>query len=163
MGQKGGKMTNKQFVCHIENLQTSMYRIAKSILKEDEDCADAIQSAILKAYDKLGTLRQEKYFRTWITRILINECYKILQEQRNRVAYEEYMAEERPAEPGQSEVFDALMALEDMYRVPFSLHYIEGYSVKEIALMLSISTSNVKIRLSRARQKLQRLLEGEEQ
>ena len=161
MGEIGGtKVTNSQFVCHIKETETSMYRVAKSILRNDEDCADAVQTAILKAYDKLDTLKQEKFFRTWITRILINECYQILRNRRELVPYEEYMSDQENYLE-YSEVFEALMELEDMYRIPFSLHYVEGYSTREIAKFLGISVSNVKIRLSRARIKLQQRLEGE--
>lgn len=153
-------MTNEQFVCHITDAEKSLYRVAKSILKNDEDCADAIQNAILKAFDKLGTLKHEKHFRTWLTRILINECYHMLKDRREQVPYEEYM-EGQESTADYSEVFTALMELEDMYRVPFSLHYIEGYSTSEIAKLLDISVSNVKTRLSRARAKLQVRLGGE--
>ena len=123
-------MTNEEFVQLVSNSETSLYRVAKSILRNDEDCADAVQSAILKAFDKLNTLRHEKYFKTWLTRILINECYHMLNDRREQVSYEEYM-EGAQSDVEYSEVFQALMELEDMYRVPFSLHYIEGYSVKE--------------------------------
>ncbi len=154
------KVTNEEFVQLVSNSETSLYRVAKSILRNDEDCADAVQSAILKAFDKLNTLRHEKYFKTWLTRILINECYHMLNDRREQVSYEEYM-EGAQSDVEYSEVFQALMELEDMYRVPFSLHYIEGYSVKEISQMLDIGVSNVKIRLSRARGKLQNMLGGE--
>ena len=152
-------MTNEEFVSQISNAQTTLYRVAKSVLKNDEDCADAIQSAVLKAFDKIGTLKQEKYFRTWLTRILINECYQIMRAKKEQVPYEEYM-EKQEDSLGYSEVFHALMELDEMYRVPFTLHYIEGYSTKEIAKILDISISNVKTRLSRARAKLQERLEG---
>lgn len=153
-------MTNEQFVHLVSNSETSLYRVAKSILRNDEDCADAVQSAILKAFDKIDTLRHEKYFKTWLTRILINECYHMLNHRREQVPYEEYM-EGTQNDVEYSEVFQALMELEYIYRVPFSLHYIEGYSVKEISQMLDIGVSNVKIRLSRARGKLQNMLGGE--
>lgn len=152
-------MTNEEFVSQISDAQTTLYRVAKSILKNDEDCADAIQNAVLKAFDKIGTLKQEKYFRTWLTRILIHECYQIMGKKKEQVPYEEYM-EKKEDSLGDSEVFYALMELDEMYRVPFTLHYIEGYSTKEIAKILDISISNVKIRLSRARAKLQERLEG---
>ena len=165
-------MTNEQFVCHISDAEKSLYRVAKSILKNDEDCADAIQTAILKAFAKLDTLKHEKYFRTWLTRILIHECYRMLKDRKEQVSYEEYMEGQENAlkkipesvienTPEYSEVFTALMELEEMYRVPFTLHYIEGYSTKEIAKLLNISVSNVKIRLSRARARLQNRLGGE--
>ena len=152
-------MTNEEFVYQISDAEKSLYRVAKSILKNDEDCADAIQNAVLKAFDKINTLKQEKYFRTWLTRILIHECYQIMRAKKEQVPYEEYMGEQEES-LGYSEVFYALMELDEMYRVPFTLHYIEGYSTKEIAKILDISISNVKTRLSRARAKLQERLEG---
>lgn len=153
-------MTNEEFASQISDAEKSLYRVAKSILKNDEDCADAIQSAVLKAFDKIGTLKQEKYFRTWLTRILINECYQIMRTKKEQVPYKEYM-EKQEDSLRYSEVFYALMELDEMYRVPFTLYYIEGYSTKEISKILDISISNVKIRLSRARAKLQERLEGE--
>ena len=77
-------MTNEEFVRQISESEKSLYRVAKSILKNDEDCADAIQNAVLKAFRNIGTLKQEKYFRTWLTRILINECYQIMRGKRSR-------------------------------------------------------------------------------
>ena len=153
-------MTNEEFVKQISESEKSLYRVAKSILKNDEDCADAIQNAFLKAFHNIGTLKQEKYFRTWLTRILINECYQIVREKKEQVPYEEYM-EKWVDSSEYSEVFIALMELEEKYRLPFTLHYIEGYSIKEISKILGIGISNVKIRVFRARTKLQERLEGE--
>ena len=153
-------MTNEEFARKVLDAEKSLYRVAKSILHNDEDCADAIQSAILNAFDKLDALKQEKYFNTWLTRILINECYLMIRSRREQVSYEEYM--ENQEQPGTwGEVYMAVMELEELYRMPFVLHYIEGYSVKEVASILEISVSNVKVRLSRARGRLQDMLRGE--
>ena len=54
-----------------------MYRVAIAILMNDEDVADAIQDTILTCWEKIDTLREDKYFRTWMTRILINKSYDI--------------------------------------------------------------------------------------
>ena len=105
-------------------------------------------------------MKQEKYFKTWLTRILLNECYKILNHRHEEVLYEEYM-EKSEEKSIYSEVFEAVMRLDEIYRVPFVLHYVEGYSAKEISGILGISVSNVKIRLQRARVKLQNMLKGE--
>ncbi len=51
-----------------------MYRTALAILMNDEDSADAIQDTMLTCWEKLDTLRQRKYFKTWLTRILISVC-----------------------------------------------------------------------------------------
>ena len=107
-----------------------MYRVAKSILHLDQDCADAIQSAILNAYEKLDTLRNEKFFKTWLTRILINECYKILRSNKEQIPFEPYMAEQN-REKNSSDLYEKLMELDEKYRIPFVLFHVEGYSIQE--------------------------------
>ena len=54
--------------------QETMYRVAKTLLRQDADCADAIQEAIVKAFSGLHTLRSDRSAKTWLIRILINEC-----------------------------------------------------------------------------------------
>lgn len=58
--------------------QDAMYHVAKTLLYNDADCADAIQEAIVKAFSKLDTLKKDAYGKTWLMRILINECYGIM-------------------------------------------------------------------------------------
>ncbi len=54
----------------------NMYKAARAILNRDEDVADAISDTILACWEHLGSLKQAGYFRTWMTRILINKCYE---------------------------------------------------------------------------------------
>ncbi|MDD6292560.1 MAG: sigma-70 family RNA polymerase sigma factor [Eubacteriales bacterium] len=62
------------FVEIINMNRLSMYRVAKSYLKCDEDVADVISEAIITAYEKINQLKESKYFNTWLIRILINKC-----------------------------------------------------------------------------------------
>lgn len=80
-------MTKDVFIKEVRDAEAMLYHISKSILKNDSDCGDAVQETILKAYEKLPTLKKEKYFRTWITRILINECKGILRKRKNVIPY----------------------------------------------------------------------------
>ena len=74
--RRGGNTLDKErFVSEIEAHSGMLYRVAWSILRNDDDCKDALQEAAMKAWEKRGTLREPSYFRTWITRILINACY----------------------------------------------------------------------------------------
>lgn len=151
--------------------EKQLYGTAKSILSNDADCADAVQSAILAAYTKLHTLRNEAFFRTWLTRILINECYQIRRRQMREIpddpqdsmyenAYREADGfEESRQKREYSEVYESLMQLKEQYRMPVVLHYIQGYSVKETADILKVSENAVKQRLLRGRRELRRLLE----
>ena len=58
--------------------QDSFYRVARSRLYNDEDAADAIQETLLTGFEKLEDLKEPKYFKTWMIRILINKCSDIL-------------------------------------------------------------------------------------
>ena len=83
-------MNKDQFTKEVLNVERSLYHTARAILADDEDCADAMQNAILHAFEKLHTLRSEAYFKTWLTRILINECYQIIRSKHPTVSYEDY-------------------------------------------------------------------------
>lgn len=161
-------MDKEQFTVKVLAAEQSLYRIAKSILRDDDDCEDAMQNAILSAYSGLAALRNEEYFQTWLTRILINECYTLLRRKKPHVSYEEYRKTEECLAGGGagqtsdefSEVFLEIQNLEEKYRLPFVLHYVEGYSVKEIAEMLKCSQGSIKTRLYRGRNRLRERLKG---
>lgn len=132
-----------------------MYHVAKTLLYSDADCADAIQEAIVKAFSNLHTLRQDAYVRTWLTRILINECYTIMRKEKRVVSMENYAREEAAGEAEDySELYEALSHLPDEIRLCVTLYYMEGYHVREIADMLDVTESTVKNRLARARARL---------
>ena len=68
-------MTKEQLGSLILDSERQLYSTAKTILFSDYDCADAIQETIVKAFSNIGTLKNDNYARTWLIRILINECY----------------------------------------------------------------------------------------
>lgn len=142
---------------HILAYQETMYRVAKSILGNDADCADAIGEAIVKAFSRLDMLRQDKYVKTWLVRIVINECYTLLRRQQRVVALDDYMTETQPA-PAESEdysdLYQAVSRLPEPMRLCICLYYLEGYSVRETAKILDITETAVRKRLARAREKL---------
>lgn len=135
-----------------------LYRVSKTLLKRDEDCADAVQEAILKAWCALPRLREERYFTTWLTRILINECYAI-QRRNARFSDIEAIPETAAPEKEYSSLYEALAALPEKTRITVELHYIEGYSVEETAKILGVPAGTVKSRLSGGRKLLKNFLE----
>lgn len=154
-------MTKEKFTQEVLAAEKSLFYVAKAILKKDEDCADAMQNAILSAYSRRDTLREEAYFKTWLTRILINECYSQLRGRKEQISYEEYLEGDVGAgQEGYSELYLEIGRLEEKYRVPFILHYVEGYSTKEIAKMLGTTEGSIKTRLYRSRNRLKEQLKG---
>ena len=147
------------FISLIQQLENSLHYMAKSIVGKDEDVADALQETIMKAYRSLHTLREPKFFKTWIFRILINECHAILAGRSRSVAYSE--VPESPSVPDDYERVDlreAVDRLDEPQRIVVILHYFEDLPTRQIASTLDISESAVKMRLSRARDTLQKQL-----
>ena len=75
-------MDRQFFIASAQAMERSMYCIARSYLRCEADCEDALQNALLRAWEKRNTLREERYFRTWLTRILINSCKETLRRQK---------------------------------------------------------------------------------
>ena len=143
-------MTREQLGSLIIASEDTMYRVAKTLLRSDADCGDAIQETIVKAFSKIHTLRSDALGKTWLIRILINECYTIMRKEKRFVSLEEYPQEETAVETEDySELYEALGRLPEEARLCVTLYYMEGYSVKEIASLLKLTESDVKSRLAR--------------
>ena len=139
--------------------EDAMYHVAKTLLYSDADCADAIQEAIVKAFSKLDTLKKDAYAKTWLMRILLNECYSVMRKEKRVVSLEDYRQEEKAEEQKDySDLYEAIYRLPEEMRLSVTLYYLEGYSVREIATMMKTTESAVKNRLARARQRLKREL-----
>lgn len=129
----------------------------------DQDCEDAVQETILKAYDKLGTLKEEQYFKTWLTRILINECYKIKRKDCPNISYEDYFKSVKDEDrKDYSDLYIAIKKLPQRIRITIVLHYVEGYSIEEIKQVLKIPAGTVKSRLAKGRKLLKIKLDNME-
>ncbi len=155
-------MEKTEFTAAVIEAEEMLYRVAHTMLRNEQDCADAAQQAILRAWEQLGTLRQPKYFKTWLTRILINECTAILRQRQRQAPYEPERAEAMPAPEREDygELYTALFSLDEKYRLPVVLYYLEGFKTREIADMMKVPEETVKSRLRAAREMLRRNLEG---
>jgi RNA polymerase sigma-70 factor (ECF subfamily) len=142
--------------------ERQMYATAKSILQKDTDCADAIQETIVKAFSDIAQLRRDKYAKTWLMRILINECHNILRKNSRLISYEEYAEVgemEVPEKKDYSELYTAMQHLKEELRVAVTLYYMEDFSVKEVAAIMEISEGAVQKRLARARGQMKKELQ----
>ncbi|MCI8893367.1 MAG: sigma-70 family RNA polymerase sigma factor [Lachnospiraceae bacterium] len=133
----------------------AMYKVAHAILNNDEDAADAIQDTILTCFEKLHTLEQQAYFKTWITRILINKCNGILRHHQR-----EHLPGELP-EPARQDVSlaefefkEVLKLIDEKYRLILVFYYMEGFNIPEIAELLNLNKNTVKTRLARGREQI---------
>ena len=155
-------LDREQFTAAVLDAEPTLYRVAKTMLHQEQDCADAAQQAILRAWEQLDTLRSARYFKTWLVRILINECRTILRRQKRIAPYDAAAAEAIPAPAAEdhSDLYAAITALDEKLRLPVELYYLEGFKTREIAVLLGVPENTVKTRLRTAREQLRRDLKG---
>lgn len=144
----------------IHNSKLSMYRIAKSILKNEHDIEDALSDTILKAYTNITNLRRNETFKPWVYKILINECYAMIRKRKKEIAFDEFENIEDTYEDNYTdfELARAVNSLDENQRIVTILFYYEDMSLKEISKILGLPEGTVKSRLSRAKERLKDLI-----
>ena len=158
--RRGGNTLDKErFVSEIEAHSGMLYRVAWSILRNDDDCKDALQEAAMKAWEKRGTLRELSYFRTWITRILINACYDTQRKRRRIVSLDSIP--EIPISAPDPALSMALATLPEKLRLPLVLVFSEGMTYAEAAETLRLPIATVRGRIHRGKEQLRKELTAE--
>ena len=144
----------------INENRLSLYRVAIGILKNEEDADDAIQQTIINTYYGMKNLIKDEYFKTWLIKILINECNKIRSCKSKLIPMEEVRNTSEVYEDSylDNEVLTVVKSLAEDMRVVILLYYYEDFSIKTISKILNIAEGTVKSRLSRSREKLDELL-----
>ena len=156
-------MTKDEFTRLVLESEETLYKVSMSMLRNEKDCEDAVQTAILTAYEKLNTLKNEEYFKTWIVRILINACNKHLNSRKKIVDIKDYQNTTATSNfsPEELEVRLAVEKLPLKIRQVVVLYYTEGFSIKDIKDILKIPEGTVKSRLSKGRELLKLELEND--
>jgi len=161
--------TTKPFEIIIRRYNQKLYRIGMSILNNDAEAEDAMQSAYVHAYEHLHQFEKRAAFGTWLTRIMINECYAIRRKQQAEKEKQQLPNNDTsmntPANVLVNKELNAILEnaiarLPEKYRMVFVLREIEHLSVKETSDILSLEQSNIKVRLNRAKTMLKENLSG---
>lgn len=161
--EKAKNSDKKAFSELIITIEKELYLIAKTKLKSDDDIGDAIQETIYKSYKNLKKLRDNSLFKTWIIKILINECNNIYKKKRKYViSYEEKEMENYIVandEDGNIEFEILIKNLSSEEKLLLTLYYCSKYTIKEISQMTKIKENTIKGKLARARNKIRSQLE----
>ncbi len=140
-----------------------VFRVALSHMQNREDAEDLLHDVFIKFMEKMPRLNSEEHRRAWLVRVTVNACRDALRKR----SYRDHLSLDEVAEHASAEqtempdVFYALETLPSQDRTIILLHDLEGYALKEIAFMLGITLSAAKMRLSRARERLKKLMERE--
>ena len=147
----------------VERYQNSLYAVAFNVCKNQQDAEDAVQDTFLQYYNSKKEFESEQHIRAWLLRVAINKAKNLTVTfwKKHKCSLEDYMETLTFPDPQSRDLFEEVMKLPEKYRIVIHLFYYEDYSVREIADILKLSESNVKVRLSRGRAMLKDSLKEE--
>ena len=156
-------MEQKMSVCQFEAVYdawgAAVYRLAMVYLGRHADAEDVVQETFFRLLYRSPAFADESHKKRWLLQVAANLCRDQL-----RAAWRRGVAgldDAIPAAPPEErEALNAVLRLPEQYKLPIHLHYYEGYSVAEIAKILKLGQSAVKMRLKRGRELLKLELEG---
>jgi len=176
-----GVMSDEEVVQRVRDGQTSLFeiimrrynqrlfRVTRSILKDDSEAEEVTQEAYVRAYEHLGQFQARSKFSTWLTKIAVYEALARVRSRRRTSQsdeYPEHLMESKQRSP-EEQTYDSEMrsllegavdSLPDEYRSILMMRDIEGMSTSDAAECLNITEENAKVRLFRARAMMRRQL-----
>ncbi len=143
--------------------QNNLFAAAFNVCKNAQDAEDIVQDTFIQYYTMKKEFDNEQHIRAWLLRVAINKAKNANHTfwRRNKLSLDDYMETLTFETPQSENLFETVMQLPEKYRIVIHLYYYEDYSVREIADILRISESNVKVRLSRGRSLLKEVLKEE--
>lgn len=145
----------------VERYKNNLYAAAFSVCRRPQDAEDAAQETFIEYWSRNKDFESPAHLRAWLLRVAINKAKNKTNSffRKNTLPLEEYTQTLTFETQEASELFEAVMALPENYRVPIHLFYYEDYSVAEIADILHLTEGSVKTRLSRGRKMLKHTLQ----
>ena len=135
----------------IHNHGNMLFRLCVMILGNASDAEDVIQETMIKYLQKAPKFENAEHEKAWLIKVSTNHCKDVLRFRRKYQMVDIEQVKEFVKDESDREIIDALMTLPEKYKVVLLLHYVEGYSTKEIAEMIDKTTSAVKMRLQKGR------------
>lgn len=158
----------EEFLNQISKNKLKLYKTAKVILHNETDVEDAIQEALISAYENYDKLKDKQLFMTWLIRILMNKCFYILKQNKKTVAVEDFYDENNQESKDseveileKNEVIKAVNQLDTILRTTVILYYYDDMPTKNIAKIMKVPEGTVKSRLNKARKELELKLNKE--
>ena len=153
--KKAKKGNDKAFQELIEEEKHKLYRIAYLYVKNEDDALDVVQETIYKAYISIKKLKENSYFSTWLTRILINTALDFIKKKNHAIPIDQFdhIPDSDEQEFGIEESMDLVQAigrLNEPYKSVIILRYYQDYTIKQIAETMDYPEGTVKTHLHRA-------------
>lgn len=144
-------------------IEKSLYLVALGYLHNTEDAKDAVSDAVVSAYQSFPQLKRKEYFKTWITRIVINKCKDYLKKRKFTKELDDTINIFYDMPIGDLEIIEAICQLEKKYMLYITLRFYHDMTYNEVAALLHQPVSTVKYRTKIALNQLKTLMEGDGQ
>lgn len=141
--------------------EKSLFLVAVGYLHNSEDAKDCVQDALLSALKSYSTLRNKKYFKTWLTRIVINKCKDYLKKQRFSDELNDNLNVFYDMPTDEIGIIDCICKLNPKLSIYITLRFYNNMTYKEVARTLRTSVSTAKYKTKKALIELKYLMEGE--
>lgn len=138
-----------------------LFRISIIMLQNYADSEDAVQNTFIKYFTKAPVFSDDEHKKAWLITVCTNCCQDILRRRNNQPHTDLDKIKEVYIPDNDSGILEALLLVEEKHRLVLTLHYLEGYSVREIAAMIGKTQSAVKMRLQKGRRLLKEIYERE--
>lgn len=159
------EMNDNQFIERIQNIRGRMYKIAYTYCKNEEDAKELISSTVYNAYKSLGKMLDEKYFETWVIRILINQCHQFSRKKKNIIqssldTFSDFLQvkEENLDITEKLDLYEAVDSLDGPVKTTIILKYFEDLTIKQTAEHMDVPESRVKNYLNKGLKELRKKL-----
>lgn len=150
---------NDSFYQIINNYKEMLYRIAYTYFNNQEDALEAVQETTYRAYKNINKLKSPQYFKTWITRILINFCNDEIKRRKKIIPLKFNISSEIVEINENKLIIDfALNQLKSNYKQVILLKYMEDMKISEIAQIMDCPEGTVKSWLNRGLAELKKIL-----
>lgn len=158
--KKAKKGDEKSFCKLIEQEKIKLYKMAFLYMKNEDDALDVVQETVTKAFIHIKTLKEERYFSTWITRILINTALETIRKNQNIVPINNQIIENEIANHHEERIdlVSAISQLEEKYKTVIILKYYQDLTVPVISEILQCPQGTVKSNLHRGIIELKKIL-----
>ena len=154
-------MTEQCFNEKYSMFRNTVFSVIFNYLKNTDDTSDIMQEVFIRLYRTDTKFQNDEHLKAWLIRVAINLSKNFIRD--NHRQQTELIDENIPYtdKNDDMDLMHLVMELPEKYRIPIHLHYYEGYQVKEIAQILQLPVSTVKIHLMRGRTMLKGSLETE--
>lgn len=144
------KIDKEAYIAFITENKEMLYRVAFGYLHDETKSLDAVDEAVYQGYVNRNDLREPKFLKTWVTRILINECFKIIRNGKRELNMD--VLPESPQDSGEDSIHLklAINSLPEDLRKVIILRYFGGFTISETAEILGIPDGTVSTRSRKA-------------